>query len=51
MMYIVFIINYIRHLINKSKMLTFVYISDWREYVLTVYYNVAISGENTHIQL
>jgi len=28
MMYIVFIIDYICHLINESKMLTFTYISD-----------------------
>lgn len=27
-MYVVFIINYIRHLINKSKNQTFTYISD-----------------------
>jgi len=36
MMYIVFIIDYIRHLINESKMLTFAYISDRRVYVLDI---------------
>jgi len=30
MMYIVFIIDHIRHLINESKILTFAYISDQR---------------------
>jgi len=33
MMYIVFIIDHIRHLMNESKILTFAYISDRRVYV------------------
>jgi hypothetical protein len=32
MMYIVFIIDYIQHLMNESKMLTFAYICDRRVY-------------------
>jgi len=30
MMYMVFIINYINHLMNESKILTFTYMSDQR---------------------
>jgi len=34
MMYVVFIIDYIRHLMNESKNQTFAYISDRRVYYL-----------------
>jgi len=37
MMYIVFIIDHIRHLINKFKILTFAYISDRKLYFLNKY--------------
>jgi len=33
-MYRVFIIDHIHHLMNESKMLIFVYNSDWRVYVV-----------------
>jgi len=33
MMYMVFIIDHIHHLINESKIQSFAYNSDWRVYV------------------
>jgi len=33
MMYMIFIIDHIHHLINKPKILIFIYNSDWRVYV------------------
>jgi len=34
MMYMIFIIDHIHHLMNESKIIIFAYNSDWRVYML-----------------
>jgi hypothetical protein len=42
MMYMVFIIDHIHHLMNESKMLTFAYISDRRVYLISILFFIDI---------
>jgi len=50
MMYVVFIIDYIHHLMNESKMLIFAYNGDWRtigiviKYVLLCYFESKLAN-------